>query len=1059
MQKKDLKIYKKLFILFLLLSLCAKVFAHSGMVFGEKKLKLVKTQWFDIIYPERCQASAAILYEKADELYDEVTAQYGLSPAFRMPIVITPAVERFNAFWTAVPYNHIAIYDTGLTGSSELAVFSETLLSTFRHELTHAVTYNMKNENWRFMAKVFGDCVSPGMLTVTTGMAEGATLTSESAAGEGRLNDEYAKHYVKQAKIEGKFPAYHDVSGSADVSPGASPYYFNGAFHQWLQEKYGLTAYVNFWFRVVNGKNFTISGAFKKAFGLKLNKAWKFFKEEYEVPDIEANPVRAGLVDDFFDPSKDDYSLQNNSGALYSSLTSSSAKRLVWLDHFGGRVFSIDLPDSFTTGGAKANQEKPNPRHLFSMRNINSVRLSNDGRLLAVNYISENEATAKARVKIYDIESGCFYSVPETGLKEASLVAVPFYEKSEGEEPQKKASNYNYYLIAQKYFNQHYSISISRIIFNESGLKINSLEPVKEIVLPEETHPFAFTPLDNGCFAYIKKVRMEYRLCLSTIDGQELREFVFPEGMTVRSLSAADGLFVFSYAKKGTLPRLGFMDSESGELSLSKQDISGGVFEPVLHNGTVFYIGEFYRQNRLLCMENISSADFEPGEKTALLGHPNISEKRETYLLTLETEEDDALAEKINSLPSSSYKAYPYLLKGLFIPVSIYQSEYFGINAGYYSNAGTSYIGATYITANPWTEGTSDLYLLTAGWNAASNAYGIDLQIRKGSSTEFLKSSLELKSEFDSKGWKQGGGRAVLSTNYNLGRYSIISFSDSIEAFIGKQDRPFSDDFENIASEKYKAFPSISFWDKDTFGITAPVDDTYYYMFHNLAVMQYSNIRRAGPGRFEYLGFAAAINFDLRYDSSLDERKKEYVNSIAFGGLIKFCLPHLLPFESQYGLTYNLPLSLTAAFLPSNSIYGYTQPRLFPGKVLFDTLAETTLFSIDIQKAVPGITALYLNDFYISAGYAGSATAGKVTKAGFQNQELGNYFESFFNGKGYYLDSFFIRSALEFTPNIGLFASPTYKIGIITSLSYVIHSPELRPEERIKVSLGLDMNF
>ena len=264
--------------------LCAFLFAHGGMFSGEKKLRLVKTQWFDIIYPEHCKASAAILFAKADGVYEEVTVQYGLTPAFRMPVIITPAVEKFNAFWTAVPYNHIAIYDTGASGSSNLAVFSETLLSTFRHELTHAVTYNMKNGFWRAMGKVFGDEFAPGMVTVTTGMAEGATVTSESAAGEGRLNDEYAKHYVKQAKIEGKFPSYHDVSGASDVSPSGSPYYFNGAFHGWLQEKYGLSAYADFWYRVVNGKSLTIAGAFKKSFGIKLSTAWKQFMADYYVP-------------------------------------------------------------------------------------------------------------------------------------------------------------------------------------------------------------------------------------------------------------------------------------------------------------------------------------------------------------------------------------------------------------------------------------------------------------------------------------------------------------------------------------------------------------------------------------------------------------------------------------------------------------------------------------------------------------------------------------------------------------------------------------------------------
>ena len=115
---------------------------------------------------------------------------------------------------------------------------------------------------------------------------------------------------------------------------------------------------------------------------------------------------------------------------------------------------------------------------------------------------------------------------------------------------------------------------------------------------------------------------------------------------------------------------------------------------------------------------------------------------------------------------------------------------------------------------------------------------------------------------------------------------------------------------------------------------------------------------------------------------------------------------------------------------------------------------------MDIQKAIPGITALYLNDFHISAGYVGTAAAGSAAKEGFQNAHMGDYFKTLFDGNGYYLDSVYIKSALEFTPNIGLFAKPTFKIGLITTFSYVIHTPELvKPGERIKLSFGLDVNF
>ena len=1023
--------------------LCASVFAHSGMFWGIKKLSVAKTKWFDIIYPEKCRESASILFEKADGVYEEVTAQYGLTPAFRMPVVITPAVDQFNAFWAAVPYNHIAIYDTGVSGSSELAVFSETLLSTFRHELTHAVTYNMKNKFWRTAGKVFGDCYSPGMVTVTTGMAEGATVTSESAAGEGRINDEYAMHYVKQAKIEGTFPAYHDVSGSGDVFPTGAPYYFNGAFHQWLQDNYGLAAYANFWFRVVNAKDLTISGAFKNAFGIQLKTAWKEFEKDFEVPDVAANPVSAGIVRDFFIPSSSDFSILNDAGSAYNSL-SASATRLIWLDQFGGRVFLADVEKSSDQVHNKSLQPV-NYRQLFAMRGINNVRLSNDGRLIAVSCKTENTPGITALVKIYDIKTGKFFKVKDTGLKEAAIVATQD----------------SYYLIAQKYAAQRYTIAVYKIEMSGDSLQITDVKPYSEITMGYETNPFAFTPLEDGSFAFIKREQMQYSICVSALDGTLLKEFAFENGMVVRSLSYnktmdGEGEFCFSYAQKGTLPRAGCLNSQTGVLRLSNEDISGGVWEPVLCNDEIVYVGSFYRQNRLLCMNNVTvaagrvenSVNEKLPETIAENGVENASV----------TDGEHSLSALIAA--SSNYKALPYFLRGIFIPVGRYKTDSFGINAYYTDGLSSSCYGFTYMSANPWTEGSSDLYTLTCGWNALSKGLGLGLQVSKGTASSLFQSTTEIKSEFDPKGWKQSSGTLSLATNLNFGRFSTISIGNSAVGGIGKQDSRLPEQYLDPYSEDYKRVSAFNFWDKDVFGIAAPADDTIYYMLQDVVSIVYSNIRRAGTGRFEYLGFAAGVNFGARYDADLDENKTEYVKAMAFGGMAMIYIPRILPFESKYGYTYNFPLRLNGTVFPVQSKYGYTMPKKSPGIVIFDAVAETTIFSMDIQKALPFATMIYLNDVNFSAGYAGTAAAGSATEAGFQNARFVDYVEGLFKGNGVYLDSVYIKSAIEFTPNIGVLANNGYKMAFASTFSYVIHSCErLSPQERIKFSFGLDANF
>ena len=73
------------------------------------------------------------------------------------------------------------------------------------------------------------------------------------------------------------------------------------------------------------------------------------------------------------------------------------------------------------------------------------------------------------------------------------------------------------------------------------------------------------------------------------------------------------------------MPRAGIMEIESGLISLSSQDLSGGVYEPVFWNDKIVYLGKFYRQNRLLSMkkneggqtEKITAELFDSEKKSA----------------------------------------------------------------------------------------------------------------------------------------------------------------------------------------------------------------------------------------------------------------------------------------------------------------------------------------------------------------------------------------------------------------------------------------------------------
>lgn len=989
---------RKLLLIVFLSLFFTSLNALSGPLAGEKNIRLVKTQWFDIIYPERCQNSAKLLYENADQLYYKVTEQYGLSPAFRMPLVICPGVENFNAFWSILPYNHIVIYDTSVIDIDELNVFSETLLSTFEHELTHAVTFNMKNKFWDFISSIFGDAAVPGLLLVNTGMAEGAAVTSESSSGQGRLNDEYARHYVKQAKIEDAFPSFHDVMGAADNSPSGAPYYFNAAFHQWLQDKYGLKSYANFWYQVVNLHHLTINGSFKDVYGISVKKAWKLFQDDYVVPSLPANPVEAGLVRDFFEPEANKYSPENDGAALYQSLTYSK-DGLAWIDSKGAKVFYVDKGDV----GKSALKAKK----IFTHNGLKDVEMSPDGRFMVFSYLSQASASIKSRVKIYDMQTEEFFTVKESGLKAPAII---MHED-------------NYYLIADKYEN-HINQTYLAEIELDFEKKVRGLSPIRnlssgEIIYSQPGHLLSnYKYFSNGQFACIKKEGLSYSLCILDLRGRMLLEYKMPESLTLRSLSVYGDKIYFSWAAPGTMPRIGSLNVLSGHLLLSNRDISGGVYQAVCLGKDLVYTGVFLRQNRLLLLNN----DVE-------------KEADEQYLSPLEF--DVSLENKISreiddseGLESQPFKASSYWKKGVFIPFSSYETSYFGKNAAYTSNISQSLLGLTYISSNPWTDGANDLFVFTTGWNCLNQALGLELKIQKGTDTSLLSGNLDTKLELDKDGIKQIYGQIENTLIYPFGKISYVGLSNTFTTAYGRQD---------TKNQSLEIYHELFFWDSYYQGIVAPGDDEKAYTISDVLLASYSNIHTLGSNRFEKAGISLALSFGFRKDQSIEDNPVTYVDGCAMAASMRLQLPYLIPIKCKRNLVYNLPSHLDFVLFPPSSIYGYTYADSNAGKIIFDLKSESVVFAFEIQKAIPFFTVLYLNDFYLSAGYAASLGAGNLSKSGFQPAYLPYYIEGVSQGQGFLYDSIYAKLCMELTPNMGTLASSSYKINVFALASIAMH--------------------
>ncbi len=935
---------RKLFILLTLIFLSLPIFAHEGSMAGAGKLRVSQTKYFDIIYGEKNLEAAKILYENADTVYEELADAYNLEYYFRLPVVITTSVEQFNAYYADSPYNRIVLYDTAQI--EDLSVFSQTLLLTFTHELTHAVTYNHKNKGFVWASKLFGDVISGHYITVTNGMAEGATVSYESSKGEGRLNDAYALQMIRQAKIEGKFPSYSDVKGASDAYPRNSFYYFNGAFADYLQKNYGMDKYAELWYRCVNAKNITVAGAFKKIYDFKLNQAWKQFEQDFWVPQVSAvNPVEAGQAKDFFEALGNDHSIKNKAGSLYSNLCVSKTK-IAYIDKSNNTIYVV--------------QNGKKPKKLFHQDYLDSIELSADGRFLAIGYYSTASATIRHCAKIYAFERKRTIQIPGTNYVSPAVISA----------------DASYYFVAQKYEAQRYSIVVEKL---NAQNKISPDENPVVYTFDEEQVPGDFIDLGNGRFAFTLKSKLDFSICTSDVKLSDITEYSAPvEKMKIRGLSFANDSILFSWATKETLPRLGKLDLSTGSFSLMQEDISGGVYSPVEFEGHIYYSAQFFKQSRLLELVDANQESAQTNTTTPeslSLACPELVEGKGQPII-----------------PYKSFSPLKYAFDGILLPVG-----------GLPSN--NMNLGLTYITSLPW---YASVTMFSGGYDFYSETGLFDFAYQSGTDTSLCQYSLASSLLVDNQGFKKLNGSGYISSGFDFGKRNAVLFTAQAAANYG---RLYSD-------SDSQAFDSVQ-----------------------LGSVSWSNVITTGPGTYEHSGITLTAGIAHSYEKHLESNAENPIDIYDLEIDSSIYIPKLLPILCIDNFTYNLPVKVkTSIFNLSDSEYR-----------LASINADALLFGYDIQKAVPGFGALFLNDIILTINYIGGIDY--ETSADYSTNwhiaHTSEYIDQIKTGKLNYQDYATIKLTLGFTPNIGAFANSNFRYNLY--LSYAFGKSQNLPEKLFNV--------
>lgn len=892
---------RSLLCVLLLVLMSVPSFSLDGALHGSRKLRVIRTEYFDIIYPDDSRQSAEKIARVADAYYLEITAKLGVEMHTRFPVTITKQVESFNAYFTVYPYNNIMLYDTW--PSREVDCDELLLENTFYHELTHAITGNIKRGVVKGLSAFFGDWVSPTFFFSNAFWNEGTAVYFESHDGSGRLNDPYNMQTVLQSKIENCFPSWREVTGARDLYPsGRIPYMYGSLFGQYLSETYGEEQYTAWWRRLGYGSKKVPEDDMMKALsGKNMKQTWADFKEWLPVPQVVSDfSAKNGLVD-FFESAgfskrtKNGFSKLNNGRRVYSVVDSSKAG-IVWYERKTASVWFAPYKGSKDSKKTEGSYGKP--VKLLCASGVERLSLSEDGSYVAVSYLRAQENT-KSRLAIVSTQNGSVTVLPFDSVSDASFVTA------------KDSLHLLTVDFSDGYTVKEYQVSKDGRVSKKNTVLLRTIR-----FNPGEV-PFSPVDCGNGRIACIVKNGLSWKIRLYDTDGT-FRDYgtsqTIIHNLHARLLQNGTIAFSFSYVEMG---RVGSMLARGGilyvspwdyvsELVLQSDDISGGILDMAfLPDGAVrgkeqfVYVAGFYDTSRLITL------DFS---KRKALHHEGNAPR--PYRLSLAADESsrsantrsDSSQETFNEL---SYNPLRYYKNGAILPIAVvqpYQSDF--------TATSDSLFGLSWVSSNPWL----DHSIMLSGGYQFFEKYGLALASFSGGN-DIFSYTLSGQAAFNSDGFVQ----TVESLSLSRVLYSQFGTSVSLGAtgayFYGKGMQYLS--YTDINGEEKEDL----FYDTK---LSSSTQATAYALF--------STIHKRLPGYFQYGGIS------FKPFMVAESTQKDYVNA---GAAFTVRTPWLFP------------MTATATLFPTQKYFGTAS-------------ISAVLCSFEIQKAIPAFyfKRVYLRSSY-----------------------------------------------------------------------------------------------
>ena len=522
--------------------------------------RVIRTNHFDIIFPQKSERSARYLATFADSVYEQMTSLLGIEVPGRIPVTFAPHTDMFNGYYHPLS-NHIVLFDTPM--DIEWSTFSHNLRGLFIHELVHAISLNSRSPSLRFMHRIFGNWTSPVFINASLFMIEGVSVSFESLDGTGRVNDPRFKQYLRQAVIEGEFLSPFQASGIFDrpIQPRGYFYIYGGFFSAWLQQNFGMEKYAHLWQAMGEDLHLSFSvyrsgfyRIFRRIYGIDFLEAWNAFRDTFAI-DVEIN-------NDEILPRQQRFFSERE-----QSIRGMAARgnELFFIDRTNRRIGIYD-----TAAG--------------EMRSINTdpfvydIDVSQDGRFLLLSSYRFIEDRAVAVATEHRTDNGrrtgrSFQGIYRARFFRSGIIGI--------------ASDLHNNKIVYEDFNGNREILLhgnQTLMF--SGPQVIDDERIAVIVSRNGKR-------ELWLFNYL--TRELFRVEFYGEEEPDDRHWHY-----MRNLRAFGDKLFFSHNADNRMYKLAYIDLETMQAVFSGRDFSGGVFDPVPAGGNIYYHGSFVFTDRLL---------------------------------------------------------------------------------------------------------------------------------------------------------------------------------------------------------------------------------------------------------------------------------------------------------------------------------------------------------------------------------------------------------------------------------------------------------------------------